>query len=126
MYSFPVYISNTLRRLSMVAKIWADREFLLPAPTLCIAADGLARVNQQRTVPAQYRCIVNFLIKYVAQERCSVGCLVVVIISSGALGCSAWPKPQRGAHCAASTSLLGEKGLNAMLIQRTEELSPNS
>jgi hypothetical protein len=43
-------------------------------------------------------------------------------ISSGAVGCSAWPKPQRGAHCAASTSLLGREGLNAMLIRRTEEL----
>jgi hypothetical protein len=82
MYSFPIYISNTLRRLSVVANMWADREFLLPAPTLCIAADGLARVNQQRTVPAQYRCIVNFLIKYVAQERCSVGCLVIVTYKS--------------------------------------------
>jgi hypothetical protein len=78
MYSIPVYIPNTLRRLSVGAKMWADREVLLPAPTLCIAADGLARVNQQRTVPAQYRCIVNSHIKYVAQERCSVGCLVIV------------------------------------------------
>jgi hypothetical protein len=46
MCSFAVHIPNTLRRLSVVAKIWADRELLLPAPTLCIAADGLAGVNQ--------------------------------------------------------------------------------
>jgi hypothetical protein len=78
MFSFPVYIPNTLRRLSVVAKIWADRESFLPFPTLCIAADGLARVKQQRTVPAQYRCIVSSHIKYVVQERCSVGCLVIV------------------------------------------------
>jgi hypothetical protein len=82
MYSIPVYIPNTLRRLSEGAKMWADWGILLPAPTLCLTADGPARVNQQRTIPAQYRCIVNSLIKYVAQERCRIGCLVIVTYKS--------------------------------------------
>jgi hypothetical protein len=76
MCSFPVRIPNTLRRLSVVAKIWADRESFLPAPTLCIAADGLARFTSN--VPAQYRCIVSSHIEHVTQERCSVGCLVIL------------------------------------------------